>query len=152
MKSISAIHPPIKENADEMRAPRINYWRTLKPVHFILSYVLSVTFECSFTHWTFEFSKICLGPTMLWNKFDIAEIEALWLSRIEIWGARFMSMFSVFSVMAWWIAEKLFMLIYITVYLQLWHDSQVTGVLLVQKNTEFEELTIWPVANTTPNW
>ena len=42
----------------------------------------------------------------------IAEIEALWLSRIEIWGARFTSIFSVFSVMAEWIAEMLFMLFF----------------------------------------
>jgi len=37
----------------------------------------------------------------------IAEIEALWLSRIEIWGTRI----TVFSVMAGWITEVLFMLI-----------------------------------------
>ena len=36
--------------------------------------------------------------TMLWNEFDIAKIEALWLSRIEIRGIRFTSIFSVFSV------------------------------------------------------
>ena len=39
------------------------------------------------------------------NEFDIAEIEALWLSPIEIWGARFTSIFSIFSIMAGWIAE-----------------------------------------------
>ena len=38
--------------------------------------------------------------TMLWSEFDIAEIEAQWLSRIEVWGEHFMSIFSVFSVMA----------------------------------------------------
>ena len=56
---------------------------------------------------------------MLWNEFDIAEIdEALWFSRIKIWGTRFTSIFSVFSVMAGWIAEMLFMLFfaYIAVY------------------------------------
>jgi len=37
---------------------------------------------------------------MLWNEFAIAEIEMLWLLCIEIWGARFTSIFSVFSVMA----------------------------------------------------
>ena len=42
--------------------------------------------------------------------FDIAEVEALLLSHIEIWGVRFTSIFSVFSVMAGWIAEVLFML------------------------------------------
>ena len=54
---------------------------------------------------------------MLWNEFAIAEIETLWLSRIEIWGTRFTSIFSVFSVMAGWIAEMPFMLLfaYITV-------------------------------------
>ena len=41
--------------------------------------------------------------SMLWNEFGVAEIEALWLSCIEIWGACFTSVFSVFSVMAGWI-------------------------------------------------
>ena len=48
----------------------------------------------------------------LLNEFDIAEIETVWLSRIEIWGAHFMSIFSVFSVMAGWIAEMLLMLFF----------------------------------------
>ena len=39
------------------------------------------------------------------NEFDIAEIEPLWLSLIELWGTRFTSIFSIFSVMAGWIAE-----------------------------------------------
>ena len=43
------------------------------------------------------------------NEFDIAEIETVWLSRIKIWGACFTS---VFSVMAGWIAEMLFMLFF----------------------------------------
>ena len=47
---------------------------------------------------------------MLWNKFEIAEIEALWLSGIEIWGMHFTNIFFVFSVIAGWIAEMLFML------------------------------------------
>ena len=38
-------------------------------------------------------------------------LEASWLSRIEIWGARFTSIFSVFSVKAGWIAEMLFLFI-----------------------------------------
>ena len=42
------------------------------------------------------------------NEFDIAEIEVLLLSRIETW-ARFMSESSIFSIMAGWIAEVLFM-------------------------------------------
>ena len=52
---------------------------------------------------------LCLAYYVM-NKFDIAEIEALWLSCIEIWGTRFTNIFSVFSVMAGWIAEMLFML------------------------------------------
>ena len=51
--------------------------------------------------------------SMLWNEFDIAEIEALWLSRIKIWGVRFTSLFSVFSVMAGWIAKMLFILFFV---------------------------------------
>ena len=45
-------------------------------------------------------------------EFNIAEIEALWLSHIEIWDVRFTSIFSVFSVMAGWIAEILSMLFF----------------------------------------
>ena len=41
----------------------------------------------------------------------LSEIKVLWLSHIKIWGANFMSESSVFSVMAVWIAEVLFMLI-----------------------------------------
>jgi len=41
-----------------------------------------------------------------------AEIIALWLSGIEIWGTRFTIIFSVFSAMAGWIAEMLFMLFF----------------------------------------
>jgi len=61
---------------------------------------------------------LCLAlATMLWNEFGIAEIEVLWLSCIEIWGVHFTSVFFVFSVMAGWIAEMLFVLffVYITV-------------------------------------
>ena len=47
---------------------------------------------------------------MLRNEFDMAEIETLWLSRIEIWGARFTS---VFSVVAGWIARILFLLFFV---------------------------------------
>jgi len=46
------------------------------------------------------------------NEFAIAEIETLWLSRIDIWGTHFTSIFSVFSVMAGWIVEMLFMLLF----------------------------------------
>ena len=44
---------------------------------------------------------------MLQNEFGIAEIKALWLSRIEISGMCFTSIFSVFSIMAGWIVEIL---------------------------------------------
>ena len=50
-------------------------------------------------------------------EFDTIEIETLWLSHIEIWGARFMSIFSVFSVMAGWIAEMIFMLFFASILL-----------------------------------
>jgi len=45
---------------------------------------------------------------------NIPEYEAYWLMGfpiINFWGARFMSVFSVFSVMAGWIAEILFKLV-----------------------------------------
>ena len=45
---------------------------------------------------------------------NIAEYEAYWLMGfpiISLWGARFTSVFSVFSVMAGWVAEILFMLV-----------------------------------------
>ena len=57
------------------------------------------------------FLVLCLAY-YIYVEFDIAEIKTLWLSRIEIWGARFTSIFSVFSVMAGWIAEMLFMLFF----------------------------------------
>ena len=44
--------------------------------------------------------------------FDIAEIEALWHSCIKILGKHFTSEFSVFSVMAGWIAEMPFMIFF----------------------------------------
>jgi len=53
-----------------------------------------------------------LTAVMLCNKFNIAEIEALWLSCIEIWGARFTRESFTFSVMAGWFAEVPFMLFY----------------------------------------
>ena len=45
-------------------------------------------------------------------EFDIAVIETSLLLCIEIWGVRFTSIFSVFSIMAGWIAEMLFMLFF----------------------------------------
>jgi len=50
--------------------------------------------------------------TAIMMEFDIAEIEALWLSHIEIRGTHFTSESSIFSVMAGWIAEELFMLFF----------------------------------------
>ena len=46
---------------------------------------------------------------------NIAEYEAYWFMGfpiINLWDARFTSIFSVFSVMAGWIAEILFMLFF----------------------------------------
>ena len=51
-------------------------------------------------------------PCLLCYEFAIAEIETLWLSRIEIYATHFTSIFSVFSVMAGWIAEMLFVLLF----------------------------------------
>ena len=45
-------------------------------------------------------------------EFDIAEIKTLWFSHIEIFGACFMSIFFIFSIMAGWIAVMLFMLLF----------------------------------------
>ena len=53
---------------------------------------------------------LCLAYYVM--KFYIAEIEMLWLSRIEIWGTHITSIFFVFSVMAGWIVEMLFMLFF----------------------------------------
>jgi len=44
---------------------------------------------------------------MLRHEFDIAEIEASWLSGVKIRGTRFKSIFSIFSTTAGWIAEIL---------------------------------------------
>ena len=54
---------------------------------------------------------LCLAYYVI-KWLDIAEIGAVWLLCIEIWGARFTSIFSVFSVMAGWIAETIFMLFF----------------------------------------
>ena len=45
----------------------------------------------------------------------MVEYEAYWLMGapiIDLWGVRFTSVFSVFSVMAGWITEMLFMLFF----------------------------------------
>ena len=52
--------------------------------------------------------------TLLCNGQNIPEYEVYWLMGfpiINLWGTRFTSVFSVFSVMAGWIAEILFMLV-----------------------------------------
>jgi len=49
-----------------------------------------------------------LLPILLCNGQNIAEYEAYWLMGfpiINLWGTRFTSIFSVFSVMAGWFAE-----------------------------------------------
>ena len=57
----------------------------------------------------------CKDAILPCNRQNIAEYEAYWLMGfpiINLWGARFMTIFSVFSVMAGWIAEILFMLFF----------------------------------------
>ena len=54
-------------------------------------------------------------PILLCNGQNIAEYDAYWLMGfliINLWGARFTSVFSIFSVMAGWIAGILFMLFF----------------------------------------
>jgi len=60
---------------------------------------------------------------MVHKEFDIAEIEALWLLRIKIWGPVFTSESFIFSVMAGWIAEMLFMLFFAYIVEPLLKDS-----------------------------
>ena len=58
-------------------------------------------------------AALCLR-TLLCNGQNIAEYEAYWLMGfpiINLWGLHFMSVFFVFSVIAGWIAEILFMLV-----------------------------------------
>ena len=51
-----------------------------------------------FQRWCFSCYSLL---TMVWNQFNIAKIEVLWLlSHIEIWGEHFTS---GFFVMAWWL-------------------------------------------------
>jgi len=57
----------------------------------------------------------CFLPILLCNGQNIAEYEVYWLlgfPTINLWGMHFTTIFSVFSVMAGWIAEILFMLFY----------------------------------------
>ena len=43
LKDPSSHYRKYVEYARKMHAPRINYWKSYKPVHFVLSYVLPVT-------------------------------------------------------------------------------------------------------------
>jgi len=52
---------------------------------------------------------LCLAYYVMKRVRHCWKIEALWLSRIEIWGTRFTS---IFSVMVGWIAEILFMMFF----------------------------------------
>ena len=49
---------------------------------------------------------------------DIAEIEMLWPSCIDIYGVRFTGEPSIFPVIAGWIAEMLFMLLFAYIAVQ----------------------------------
>ena len=65
---------------------------------------------------------------MLWNKFDITEIGITAFTDCHM-GARFMSEFSVFFVMAGWIVEMLFMLFFAYIALQWIEHSWVRSRL-----------------------
>jgi len=57
----------------------------------------------------------CSLPILLCNGLNIAEYEAYWLMGfpiINLWGSHFMSIYSVFSDMAGWIAGILFTLFF----------------------------------------
>ena len=63
---------------------------------------------------------------------NIAEYKAYWLLGVPIinpWGVRFMSTFSVFSVMAGWIAKMLFMLFFVYIVVQRTEHSWVRSAL-----------------------
>ena len=61
--------------------------------------------------WIAEMLFRLLFAILLCNGQNIAEYELYWLMGfpiINLWGTHFTSIFSVFSVMAGWIAEILF--------------------------------------------
>ena len=60
-----------------------------------------------------KIAEALLVLCLAYYEFDIAEIEALWLSCFKIWGKHFMSIFSIFSILAGWIAEMHFMLFFV---------------------------------------
>ena len=73
-------------------------------------------------------------PTLLCNgQKKIAEYETYWLMDfpiINLWGTRFRSVFSVFSVKAGWIAEILFMLFFACVTNATKLSTKQTGLLV----------------------
>jgi len=76
--------------------------------HALHEYIL-----CIFHNGWMNCFSCCSLPTLLCNGQNLAEYEAYWLMGfpiINLWGARFTSLFSVFSVMAGWIAEILLLL------------------------------------------
>jgi len=74
-------------------------------------------------------------PILLCNGQNIAEYETYWLMgfpTINHWGTRFTSVFSVFSVMARWIAEILFMLFFACVTNTTKLSTKQTGLSVFQ--------------------
>ena len=64
------------------------------------------------------FVKWQLENTALWTICEMIAIETLWLLHIEIWLAYFTSKSFVFSVIAGWISEMLFVLFF--AYIIVW--------------------------------
>jgi len=62
----------------------------------------------------------CSLPILLCNGQNIAAYWLIGFPIINLWGARFMSVSSVFSVMAGWIAEILYMLFFASEYEANW--------------------------------
>jgi len=60
----------------------------------------------------FNIEALWLSCIDLWGQSFMTDIEALWLSCIDLWGQSFMTESSVFSIMVGWIAEILFMLFF----------------------------------------
>ena len=77
--------------------------------HTFHEYILRI---CIMAGWIAE---MLFMPILLCNGQNIAEYDAYWLmdvTIINLWGPHFTSVFSIFSVMAGWIAEILFMLFF----------------------------------------
>ena len=80
------------------------------------------------------YAALCLY-ILLYNGQNIAEYEAYWLMDfpiINLWGTHFTSIFSVFSVMAGWIAEILFMLFFACVANATKLNTKQTGLSVFQ--------------------